>query len=188
MTLVDVLPAHPLRAATEALIRRVYAYEYAATPSAFPVRLLAHVDADGQPQCAAGLRFATDGFFSEQYLDLPIEALLGTAAGHAVQRARIFEVTTLASQAPGAAVGFLGHIVDWGQQQGFDWAFFTATDRLRALLRRLGLPLLALAGADPARLTDAGRWGRYYLSGPSVCAVDGARLCAWSGQRSACRG
>ena len=41
----------------------------------------------------------------------------------------------------------------------------------RQIFSRLGLPLLAIAAADPARLGDAvGAWGRYYETQPVVVA------------------
>ena len=48
---------------------------------------------------------------------------------------------------------------------------FTATRELISIFNRLGLPLLALAPADPARLGEAAStWGRYYDTQPVVVA------------------
>ena len=86
-------------------------------------------------------------------------------------RESIFEVSGLASRAPHRATQFLRYVVSYGELAGFDWAFFTATNRLRALLRHLGLAPLALTPADPKRLGDAQVWGSYYDAAPVVCAV-----------------
>ena len=51
------------------------------------------------------------------------------------------------------------------------WAFFTATARLRNLLRRAGIPLIELASADPRRIDDAASWGSYYQQDPRVVLV-----------------
>ena len=54
---------------------------------------------------------------------------------------------------------------------GYEWVVFTATEPLVRIFTRLGLPLLALARADPARLGDEARdWGRYYETKPVVVA------------------
>jgi hypothetical protein len=54
---------------------------------------------------------------------------------------------------------------------GYEWVVFTATRELISIFNRLGLPLLALAPADPARLGEAaGSWGRYYDTQPVVVA------------------
>nr|WP_265944445.1 thermostable hemolysin [Dechloromonas sp. A34] len=48
---------------------------------------------------------------------------------------------------------------------------FTATGELIRIFAKLGLPLLALAPADPARLgSEAGAWGSYYETAPVVVA------------------
>jgi hypothetical protein len=48
---------------------------------------------------------------------------------------------------------------------------FTATQELIRIFTKLGLPLLALAKADPARLgEEAGSWGTYYDTQPIVVA------------------
>ena len=48
---------------------------------------------------------------------------------------------------------------------------FTATRELIGIFRKLGLPLLALAPADPARLPEpVDDWGSYYESNPIVVA------------------
>jgi len=54
---------------------------------------------------------------------------------------------------------------------GFEWVVFTATRELIGIFTRLGLPLLAIAPADPARLgKDAKDWGSYYDAEPIVVA------------------
>ncbi len=171
MTLIVVSEGHELRAATEQFISRIYATHYGAVIPSFPPMLIAMTNAEGGLLCASGLRFATDGFFSEVYLDIPVEKALTEATGQRLSEVDIFEVTTFASNAPRAATRFLRQIVAYGGYAGFDWAFFTATDRLRALLRRLELPFLTLSAADPARLQNSETWGSYYMCGPHVCAV-----------------
>lgn len=170
---IRLLPAgHPVRPAAEALIQSVYADAFGATVRHFPRLLVATLDWDGHPVCAAGLRTTGDGFFSEAYLDQPVERALSAHTGRHVHRARVFEVTTLASRRADLSPAFVHQIALLGETQGFEWCFFTATERLRRLLRRLKLPITTLGAADPARIADAAAWGRYYASAPVVCAAD----------------
>jgi len=176
MKTVLVTAQHFLRPQTETCISEIYRREYGASISEFPPTLIAAFESEDAPVCAAGLRFASGGFFSESYLAQPIERTLAEWTGRTVERDRIFEVTTLASRSARASLPFLRHIIAFGESHGFDWAFFTATERLRALLRHMGLPLAVLAPADPGRIEHPERWGDYYLCGPRICAVDGSRL------------
>jgi hypothetical protein len=168
--------SHPLRRAVEDCIRDLYAARFAARGPAFSQTLLALLDGGGRPICAAGLRTAADGFFSETYFDEPVEQVLSRHAGEPVARGAVFEVTTLASRSADAAPCFIRRIASLGQAAGFTWSFFTATERLRALLRQLAIPAIELRAADPARLSDRdqedrSRWGSYYAHRPVVCAV-----------------
>ncbi len=172
MQLFVVSKGHALRSQVERFIADVYLDHYSASVEAFPPDLIAMFGSGGECICASGLRFAETGFFSECYLDMPIEQALSEAAGRPVRRSSVFEVTGLASRAPRAATRFLRDIVAYGEVAGFDWAFFTATNRLRELLGRIGLPPLALAPADPKRLSNAEIWGSYYGAVPIVCAIN----------------
>jgi hypothetical protein len=163
--------SHARRAEVERFIADVYHRHYGASLPAFPPALIALMGRDGQCQCAAGLRFAETGFFSECYLEQPIEDLLAQASGGPVRRERIFEVSGLASRAPQRAAQFLRYIVAYGEGAGFDWAFFTATARLRGFLRILGLPVLILGDAEKQRAETPHIWGSYYDGRPLVCAI-----------------
>lgn len=162
----------PLRSAAERLIRETYAARYSARLDAFPSRLLTVLDARGEILCAAGLRFPADGFFSERYLDVPIEDALGALSQRPVGRGEIFEVTTLASRAPRATADFIAMIVSFGERNGFNWSFFTLTRRLHLMVARLGLALTQLADADHRRIEGYERWGSYYAAEPKVYAVN----------------
>lgn len=160
---------HPQRPRIEAMIAAVYAREYGAIVNEFPAHLAALIEKDGSVSCAAGLRFGT--FFSEAYLDAPIENILARAVGRPVARSRIVEVTSLAGFRAGNALALVGHIVPHCRNLGHEWAFFTITDRLRALLRRSGLKCLDLAPARRERVSYPERWGSYYECAPRVTAI-----------------
>ncbi|MBB6251206.1 thermostable hemolysin [Nitrospirillum iridis] len=161
---------HPLRPAAEDMVRDLYRDTFGARLPNFPRLMVATFDAAERPVCAAGLRTSSDGFFSECYLDNPVDRVLSVQAGRHVHRSQVFEVTTLASRSPSLCPRFVCQIARFGEVVGFEWSFFTATRRLRGLLNRLGLPVRELAAADPARLPNAGQWGRYYDQAPMVCA------------------
>src|ERR1700733_6591409 len=163
------------RSAVE-FIRNTYAARYGARVETFPSRIFALFDHRDEVLCAAGLRFFDDGFFSESYLDTPIEAVVSAISARAVNRNAIFEVTTLASRAPLATAEFIAEIGTFGEKAGFEWSFFTLTRRLQLLVRRLGIPLTYLGEADRRRIADSERWGTYYASEPKVYAVASRRL------------
>lgn len=169
MRLILADARHPLRPTVEAAVRAVYARQYGATDPVLPPRLMAGLDADGAVRCVAGLRPAP--FFSEIYLDEPIESLLTSVGGQPVARDRIIEVSALAAPRPGAAMALARAVVALCRRDGFEWAFFTATARLRVLLRRAGVPLVPLAPARADRVNEPRAWGSYYLHDPQVCAV-----------------
>ena len=178
------------RPAAEAFIKNIYTVRYGARLEGFPSRIIAVLDDRDEILCAAGLRFCDDGFFSERYLDTPIEDAVSAISARTVDRGAIFEVTTLASRAPLATAEFIAEIGAFGEQAGFEWSFFTLTHRLHLMVRRLGIALTYLAEADRRRIADFGRWGTYYACQPKVYAVANRRLtkrpdCAQGAERYA---
>ena len=164
------------RRSAEAFIRNTYAACYGARLETFPSRIIALLDHGGEILCAAGLRFLDDGFFSENYLDVPIEEVVSAISARPVNRGAIFEVTTLASRAPLATAEFISEIGAFGEKAGFEWSFFTLTRRLHLMVRRLGIALTCLGEADRRRIADSDRWGTYYACKPKVYAVASRRL------------
>jgi Thermostable hemolysin len=160
-----------LRPAAERLIADAYAQHYGARITSFPELLVSMVQDDGAVRCAAGLRFAEDGFFSEIYLDAPIEEVLSALRDGAVRREKVLEVTSLASRAPLLVGGFLRKIIACGQAAGFEWAFFTATAPLKSLLDRMQLVILPIADASPLQVANPQTWGTYYAFAPRVYAL-----------------
>jgi len=165
-----------LRDRAETFIRNIYAAEYGAQIQTFPSRIFSLLNDCDEIVCAAGVRFQNDGFFSERYLDTPIEQALGAMSKRTIARGEIFEVTTFASRVPRATVGFIESIGHFGETNGFVWSFFTLTRRLHRLVERLGHPLSHLADADYRRIPDHERWGTYYDSEPKVFAIASPRL------------
>lgn len=167
-----IVPADsPRRGEAEGFIRRVFAAHYGANVHSFAPDLML-LERHGRPYAATGWRGAATGpLFLESYLDQPAEALLSNLAGHAVARGKVAEVGHLAALQPGSGVAIILALAAHLDRHGYEWVIFTATRDLLGIFAKLGLPPLALARADPARLgAAAGDWGRYYDTGPIVVA------------------
>lgn len=165
------VPGAPRHAEVQAFIAATFQRHYRAELAEFAPNLVA-LERDRQIVAAAGWRCAAaERLFLEGYLDAPVEAAVTRLAGHAVARERIVEVGHLASAQPGGSVEVIAVLAPLLERLGFEWVVFTATRELVGMFNRLGLPPLALAPADPARLGPAAqRWGRYYETEPVVVA------------------
>lgn len=171
MTTILIDRCHPMRDRLERSIRAVFLAEYGAHVPELPMSLLACLDADGAPAAATGLRFTVDGLFSEAYLDGPVETVLAAALDRAVARDRIVEFSNLAALRPGAALPLIAVAIRHCLAVGAEFGLFTATARLRALLRRAGLGSIDLGPARRERMAGAAAWGSYYRHDPHVLAV-----------------
>jgi len=161
----------PRRAAAEAFIADVFQRHHGAIVRSFAPNLMLLEDG-ARISAAAGWRCAgEDRLFLETYLDEPIEAAVARLAGQPVKRQAIVEVGNLAADRAGGSVDVILTLARHLDRLGYEWVAFTATRELIGIFRRLGLPPLALAPADPARLgADAADWGSYYESQPVVVA------------------
>lgn len=166
-----VVAGHPRRHALETFIRNTFRQAYAADVPAFAPNLML-LEEHSRSLAAVGWRSAAEeALFLESYLDAPIEHEIGRLAGQVVPRERIVEVGNLAAARPGSSVDLILLLAAHLDLLGFEWVVFTATSELISIFRRLGLPLLALAQANPERLGDeALAWGRYYDTRPVVVA------------------
>jgi hypothetical protein len=169
--LIPVSRGHFLWPAVSRLIRTAYRRHYQARLKHLPRRIIALAGPGEWVQCVAGLRESTEPFLSERYLDQPIETVLMQMTGLRVERQEIVEVSSLASRSQIASVAFIRELIRYGASLGFNWAFFTATDRLEKILRRIKLPLIQLDDARPERLADRELWGSYFDRHPKVFAI-----------------
>jgi hypothetical protein len=161
----------PRRAETEAFIRRIFARHHDAELSSFMPALLL-IEQHERIVAATGWRGAeAEALFLERYLDQPIEEVMAKLADRPVRRERIVEVGNLAAEKSGGTLQVVMALATYLDSLGYEWVVFTATRELIGIFSRLGMPLLALAPADPARLGEqAGSWGRYYETQPVVVA------------------
>ncbi len=158
--------------AVKDLINQRYADVYGAVPAAdFPHFCVIDRDDGIGPRAALGLRLGDEGsLFLEQYLDRPIEDELRDAFGNSFERARIVEIGALASSQSRATIAL------WARTArhldgAADVAVAVLTAPMRVMFARLGIAIVELAPADPARLPDQGAaWGSYYELDPIVCA------------------
>lgn len=167
-----------LRERVEQHVRQLYERAHGAIVRTFPNLMVADLDAAAVVRCAAGLRQAADGFFSECYVERTLEDALSALARQPVGRDRIIEVTSLASLNVCALVRLIRHIVAYARDRGIDWAVFTITWRLKELLCRMNLPLVVLCPAERARVERPDDWGRYYESSPVVTVLRDSRQAA----------
>jgi hypothetical protein len=166
-----VAPSDHLRARVEHEIRTTYWERFQARLALLPTTLIASISASGIVECAAGVRFSDQDFFSECYLDLPVEIELQYRFGRAVRRHRVIEVCNLAGRKPGRSQRFIANFIEFAESAEFDWVIFTATKSLRALLERSGVRMTQLTRAERFRVPNPSDWGSYYEHDPRVMAV-----------------
>ena len=160
-----------LRPLVEAHVQAVYSRTYGAVIRSFAPLMAADFNDAGFIRCAAGIRLADDGFFSECYVDNALEDILSHVTGEAVGRNRIIEVTNLASGSACSSTPLIENVIAFARQIGTDWAVFTITPRLKRLLFRMKLPIFVLSPANPSRVANPEDWGRYYETLPLVAAM-----------------
>lgn len=156
----------------KAFIQRIYAERFGARVREFAPTLVC-LEEDGRIVAAAGYRLASEPLFLEQYLDAPVERLLGGGVDdrRRIDRGAIAEVGHLASCQPGASRRLIAALTVHLRAEGVDWVASTVTAELRRLFLRLGLGAHVLAAATPAALgSNAGDWGSYYDHEPLVMA------------------
>ncbi|MEB8385617.1 thermostable hemolysin [Rhodobacteraceae bacterium KMM 6894] len=162
----------PGRAAAQDHIKSVYRDVYGAQVSAFSPLLVVAKRVDGKILCAAGIRTAQNGFFSDTYLGTDFSSALRRAANLDVPAGNIMEVVSLASITPFPVLPMLDRMIGWGRENGMTCGVFTATAPLRRLLRRTGLGYVELAPAKVSMVSNPQDWGHYYDTDPRVCAFN----------------
>ena len=117
-----------------------------------------------------GIRSAGDEpLFLESYLDLPVETVIQLTSGDCADRGEIVEVGQFVVDDRDIVADFFRDLVPFLQSQGFKWVCFTGTNRIRALLARIGFAGFPVTLATESRLFDAkNRWGSYYEHEPVV--------------------
>jgi hypothetical protein len=125
----------------------------------------------GKIVCAAGIRTAADGFFSNIYTKNDLSNAVLTVSGTDIPNAQIMEVVSLASITPFPVLPLLDAIIAWGNDRDMACGVFTATNRLRHLLNHTNMPYYTLCSASNSSVNDPASWGNYYDTDPWVCAL-----------------
>ncbi len=117
-----------------------------------------------------GMRDASEeSLYLESYLDSPVDEVIQRAADCAVSRAQIVEVGQFVVDDRGIVQDFFEDLVPFLASQGFEWVCFTGTDRIRAVLNRVGFSGLPVAAANQELVRNKpDRWGTYYEHDPVV--------------------
>jgi hypothetical protein len=171
--LIGADQTHPARGDLHAFIQAVFHQAHGARVDLFYPHLLGFTTG-GDLTATVGYRAGVgQALFAEHYLDAPADDLITARTGRAVARTDLVEVGNLALRDPGQARWIIAASTAFLAAAGYRWVLFTATRPLANAFRRLGLRPVALAAADPARLSDGGAaWGQYYQQGPVVYAGD----------------
>jgi hypothetical protein len=109
------------RAQVERLIRTIFWERFTAQPGLLPQTLVADVCGAGTVECAAGIRYSNHGFFSEWYLNQPVEVALRFRTGQIADRTRVVEVCNLVARRPGSSLPFVRSIIEFAEAADVDW-------------------------------------------------------------------
>lgn len=161
------------RAAVESYIHKRFAEVHGAEVTHFLTNIIS-LRCAGEYTAAVGLASASSGkLFAEQYLDAPIEQVIGNKLGLQVARDQIVEIGNLVSTWKGSSLLLFIAIGEVMKRLGYHYVMFTGTREVKALLARLRYMPVVLADADPSVLPDGGAsWGSYYTNQPQVMFGD----------------
>jgi len=157
------------RALLEARVRSGFGMHFDACIAGFMPRFAHYRHASGATGVIGIRRASDEPLFLESYLGTPVESVIADATGTVAGRDRIAEVGQFVVDDRDIVTSFFRDLVPFLVEDGYDWVCFTGTDRIRALLTRIGFCGLPIAAADEARVRNsADRWGRYYEFDPVV--------------------
>ncbi|WP_030346859.1 thermostable hemolysin [Streptomyces sp. NRRL S-1022] len=154
--------------------QHAYRKAYGATTAPSPDRFVTVREAPGGPVAAcAGLTGpGSRGFFSENYLGVPVERVLASVVEAAPERDEVVEVGPLAgSGGAGGELIRLLPIIAWCQGKRFILA--TVTDKVERSMAGAGVPFLPLRQATTHWMDEVTRadWGTYYDRSPTTGVV-----------------
>lgn len=159
------------------LVRRQFATQHGADVDPCPdmfVTYCASEPAGDILACVGVTRGSAQPFFSEVYLDEPIETLVARIEGTDCSRDEIAEFGALASRGARAGVELVRHVPATAWRHGHRFVLITATAAVVRCVERVGIRFVPIAAADPARLSaeDRRRWGTYYETRPLTGYLD----------------
>ncbi len=157
------------RASLEARIRSGFGMHFDACVEGFMPRFAHYRHTSGATGVIGFRRASDEPLFLESYLDVPVESVIAEATGTFPARDRVAEVGQFVVDDRDIVACFFRDLVAFLIERNFDWVCFTGTDRIRALLARIGFHGLPIARAEETRVRRSpDRWGRYYDFDPIV--------------------
>lgn len=162
----------PDRAPVERFIEQTYARAFGGRIRHHFPQLMSLQDETSRICAAAGFRLASDGpLFLEQYLDAPVEQVIGAGFGRVTERRAIAEIGSFACRAPGSSIILFAGLARHLSHLGCTVAAATTTALLRRTFARTGFAVEVLAPARADRLNGGAEdWGAYYAHEPQVVA------------------
>jgi hypothetical protein len=177
-----------------ALVRRQYHKQFGADVDPSPDAFITYQTPQARPRrgapagagagnilaCIGLTRPSAQPFFSELYLDDPIESIVERIEGTDCPRDDVAEFGSLASRSANAGFELVRHLPVVAWCQGSRYVLLTVTATVASYLERVGIHFQPVVAADPARLGagNAERWGTYYDNEPTAGYVDVARSIA----------
>ena len=166
--------------------RRNFAAEVDPNPDAF-LTCLVQEAGEYVPVACAGLTHSDNRrLFSEQYLPEPIEVMISRSENRPVARSAVIEVGSLAATRvwAGSELVRVTPLLSWCM--GKEFIMLTATQQLRALLLKAGIPFHPLCYAEDTVLDadSRARWGNYYEQAPQTGYVSLAQTMPGFAQRT----
>jgi hypothetical protein len=158
-----------LRSSLEARVRSGFGHHFNACIEGFMPELAVYEHSTGASG-VIGIRSAADeSLFLENYLDHPVETVVHLVSGEVVDRGSVVEVGQFVVDERDIVADFFRDLVPFLVSQGFDWVCFTGTNRIRALLGRIGFAGFPVTRAAQERLVESrDHWGSYYEQEPVV--------------------
>ena len=158
-----------LRSSLEARVRTGFGHHFNACIEGFMPELAVYEHATGASGVIGFRNAADESLFLENYLDLPVETVVHLVSGEVVDRGSVVEVGQFVVDERDIVADFFRELVPFLVSQGFEWVCFTGTNRIRALLARIGFAGFPVTLADEERLGESrDEWGSYYEQEPVV--------------------
>lgn len=162
-------PESTRRESLESRVRSGFGQHFGACIEGFMPTLAWYQHRNGGTGIIGVRRASDEPLFLEHYLDIPIEKAIYEASGVKVTRDRIAEVGQFVVDDREIVGSFFRDLVPFLRDEGFDWVCFTGTNRVRAIIDRVGFCGQTIANAAASRAAPTNdRWGSYYEHEPVV--------------------
>lgn len=157
------------RSCLESTVRSGFGTHFGACIAGFMPRFAYYEHSSGGTGVIGLRRASEEPLFLENYLDRPIETILAEVSDTLFSRDRIAEVGQFVVDDRNIVGSFFRDLVPFLASEDCDWVCFTGTNKIRAILKRVGFEGLPIAVADESRVaSQVDSWGDYYDHDPVV--------------------